>query len=231
MVSLPKQSGAMEASWAQRYEDRNQALLVNNPYYTPMFVRYAHTLELGFRRRAGSMRVSEKKSINAQDKDEFLNYNADILMLYVEAVSSLVPEKNVESEQTSSMIDLFIELKNEFAAFRKNIYNKVDSFSKLICPTNDTIQNEEPRPSLQQEIIETELKSETSTYAYAAITSSSIPEDFNDISVWHSDSPLVPEDKHHPTLSVSMDFVPVHLNKRNVNIFRLDFKRADILIM
>ncbi|GBN02457.1 hypothetical protein AVEN_161246-1 [Araneus ventricosus] len=121
-------------------------------------------------------RVSGKKSINAHDKDEFLNYKADILMLYVEAVSSLVPEKNLESEQTSSMIDLFIELKNEFAAFRKDICSKVDSFSKLICSTDDTIQNEEARPNLQQEIIETELKSETSTYASVAQTSSAIPE-------------------------------------------------------
>ncbi|GBM26621.1 hypothetical protein AVEN_85222-1 [Araneus ventricosus] len=71
---------------------------------------------------------------------------------------------------------LFIELKNEFADFRKDTYNKVDSFSKLICPTDDTIQNEVPRPSLQREIIETELKSETSTYASVAQTSSAIPE-------------------------------------------------------
>ncbi|GBO04204.1 hypothetical protein AVEN_217481-1 [Araneus ventricosus] len=120
--------------------------------------------------------VSEKKSANAQDKGEFSNYKAGILMLYVEAISSLVPEKNLESEQTSSMVDLLIELKNEFAAFRKHIYSKVDSFSKLICSTDDTIQKEEPRPSLQQEIIETELKSETSTYASVAQTSSAIPE-------------------------------------------------------
>ncbi|GBN70637.1 hypothetical protein AVEN_91910-1 [Araneus ventricosus] len=121
--------------------------------------------------------LSEKKSTNAQDKDEFLNYKADILMLYDEAVSSLVPEKNLESAQTSSMMDLFIELKNEFAAFRKDIYIKVDSFSKLICPIDDTIQNEEPRPSLQQEIIETELKSETSTYAsICSSNSSAMPE-------------------------------------------------------
>ncbi|GBL82799.1 hypothetical protein AVEN_106331-1 [Araneus ventricosus] len=107
------------------------------------------------------LRVSDKNSTNAQDKDEFLNYKADILMLYVEAVSSFVPEKNSESEETSSMMDLFIELKNEFTAFRKDIYSKVDSFSKLIWPTDDTIQNDDPRPSLQREIIETELKSET----------------------------------------------------------------------
>ncbi|GBN40702.1 hypothetical protein AVEN_182433-1 [Araneus ventricosus] len=107
--------------------------------------------------------VSEKNSTYAQDKDEFPNYKADILMLYVEAVSTLVPENNFESEETSSMMDLFIELKNEFAALRKDIYSKVDSFSKLICPTDDTIQNEDPRPSLQREIMETELKSETST--------------------------------------------------------------------
>ncbi|GBM83453.1 hypothetical protein AVEN_86706-1 [Araneus ventricosus] len=112
-----------------------------------------------------SRRASEKKSTNAQDKNEFSNYKADILMLYIEAVSSLVREKNFESEETSSMIGLFIELKNEFAAFRKDIYSKVDCLSKLICPTDDTIQNEDPRPSLQREIIEIELKSETSTYA------------------------------------------------------------------
>ncbi|GBL89114.1 hypothetical protein AVEN_255247-1 [Araneus ventricosus] len=97
-------------------------------------------------------------------------------MLYVETISSLVPEKNFESEETNSMMDLFIELKNEFAAFRKDIYSKVDSFSKLICPTDDTIQNEDPRPSLQREIIETELKYETSMFASVAQTSSAIPE-------------------------------------------------------
>ncbi|GBO25737.1 hypothetical protein AVEN_225095-1 [Araneus ventricosus] len=121
-------------------------------------------------------RVSEKKSTNAQDKDGFSNYKADILMLYVEAVSSLVPEKNFESEETSSIMDLFIELKNEFDVFRNYIYSKVDSFSKLISPTDVTIQNKDPRPSLQGEIIETELKSETSTYASVAQTSSAIPE-------------------------------------------------------
>ncbi|GBM76392.1 hypothetical protein AVEN_48385-1 [Araneus ventricosus] len=56
------------------------------------------------------------------------------------------------------------------------MYRKVDSFSKQICPTDDTIMNEQPRPSLQREIIETELKSETSTYASVAQTSSAIPE-------------------------------------------------------
>ncbi|GBN76440.1 hypothetical protein AVEN_170549-1 [Araneus ventricosus] len=97
-------------------------------------------------------------------------------MLYVEAVSSLVPEKNFEYEETSSMMDLFIELKNEFATFRKDIYSKVDSFSKLIFPTDVTIQNDDPRPSLQQEIIETELNSESCTYASVAQTSSAMPE-------------------------------------------------------
>ncbi|GBM57305.1 hypothetical protein AVEN_115625-1 [Araneus ventricosus] len=121
-------------------------------------------------------RVSEKKSTNAHDKDEFSNFKADILMLHVEAVFSLIPEKNFESDETSSMMDLFIELKNEFATFRKDIYSKVDSFSKLICPTDVTIQNDDPRPSLQQEIIETELNSESSTYASVAQTSSAIPE-------------------------------------------------------
>ncbi|GBN10495.1 hypothetical protein AVEN_191968-1 [Araneus ventricosus] len=121
-------------------------------------------------------RVSEKKSTNVQDKNEFSNYKADILMLYVEAVSSLVPERNFESEEKSSVMDLFIELKDEFSAFRKDIYSKVDSFSKLICPTDDTIQKENPRPSLQREITEIELKPETSTYASVAQTSSAIPE-------------------------------------------------------
>ncbi|GBN72532.1 hypothetical protein AVEN_90092-1 [Araneus ventricosus] len=120
-------------------------------------------------------RVSEKKCTNVHDKDKFSNYKADILMLYVEAVSSLVPENNFESEETSSM-DLFIELKNEFATFRKDIYSKVDSFSKLICPTDVSMQNDDPRPSLHQEIIESELNTESSTYASVAQTSSAIPD-------------------------------------------------------
>ncbi|GBM27108.1 hypothetical protein AVEN_189878-1 [Araneus ventricosus] len=51
-----------------------------------------------------------------------------------------------------------------------------DILFKLICPTDVTIQNDDPRPSLQQEIIETELNSESSTYASVAQTSSAIPE-------------------------------------------------------
>ncbi|GBM23390.1 hypothetical protein AVEN_181451-1 [Araneus ventricosus] len=73
-------------------------------------------------------------------------------------------------------MDLFIDLKNELAVFRNYIYSKVDSFSKMICPTDVTIQNKDPRPSLQREIIKNELKSETSTYASVAQTSSAIPE-------------------------------------------------------
>ncbi|GBN84246.1 hypothetical protein AVEN_2917-1 [Araneus ventricosus] len=73
-------------------------------------------------------------------------------------------------------MDLFIELKNEFATFRKDIYSKADIFSKLICPTDVSIQYDDPRPSLQQEIIETELNSESSTYASVAQTSSAIPD-------------------------------------------------------
>ncbi|GBN84643.1 putative RNA-directed DNA polymerase from transposon BS [Araneus ventricosus] len=51
------------------------------------------------------------------------------------------------------------------------------------------------------------------------------------ISVWHSDKPLVPEDKHHPALSISICFVADHPNRKNVNISRYDFRRADFLVM
>ncbi|GBM45831.1 putative RNA-directed DNA polymerase from transposon BS [Araneus ventricosus] len=51
------------------------------------------------------------------------------------------------------------------------------------------------------------------------------------ISVWHSDKPLVPEDKHHPALSISICFVADHPNRKNVNISRYDFRRADLLAM
>ncbi|GBL89413.1 hypothetical protein AVEN_225922-1 [Araneus ventricosus] len=51
------------------------------------------------------------------------------------------------------------------------------------------------------------------------------------ISVWHSDKPLVPEDKHHPSLSISICFVADHPNRKNVNISRYDFRRADFLAM
>ncbi|GBL78927.1 putative RNA-directed DNA polymerase from transposon BS [Araneus ventricosus] len=55
--------------------------------------------------------------------------------------------------------------------------------------------------------------------------------DFSHISVWHSDKPLVPEDKHHPALSISICFVADHPNRKNVNISRYDFRRADFLAM
>ncbi|GBN42060.1 putative RNA-directed DNA polymerase from transposon BS, partial [Araneus ventricosus] len=55
--------------------------------------------------------------------------------------------------------------------------------------------------------------------------------DFSHISVWHSDKPLVPEDKHHPALSISICFVADHPNRKNVNISRYDFRRADFLTM
>ncbi|GBN78909.1 hypothetical protein AVEN_101668-1, partial [Araneus ventricosus] len=55
--------------------------------------------------------------------------------------------------------------------------------------------------------------------------------DFSQISVWHSDKPLVPEDKHHPALSISICFVADHPNRKNVNIYRYDFRRADFLAM
>ncbi|GBN76943.1 hypothetical protein AVEN_113729-1 [Araneus ventricosus] len=51
-------------------------------------------------------------------------------------------------------MDLFIELKNEFTSFRHDIYNKVDGFSKLLTPSTDKIQSDEPlspvSPSLQR---------------------------------------------------------------------------------
>ncbi|GBN36712.1 hypothetical protein AVEN_232659-1 [Araneus ventricosus] len=55
--------------------------------------------------------------------------------------------------------------------------------------------------------------------------------DFSHISVRHSDKPLVPEDKHHPALSISICFVADHPNRKNVNISRYNFKRADFLTM
>ncbi|GBM93488.1 hypothetical protein AVEN_240941-1 [Araneus ventricosus] len=55
--------------------------------------------------------------------------------------------------------------------------------------------------------------------------------DFSHISVWHSDKPLVPEDKHHPALSISICFVADHPNRKNMNISRYDFRSADFLAM
>ncbi|GBN79656.1 putative RNA-directed DNA polymerase from transposon BS [Araneus ventricosus] len=55
--------------------------------------------------------------------------------------------------------------------------------------------------------------------------------DFSHISVWHSDKSLVPEDKHLPALSISICFVANHPNRKNVNISRYDFRRADFLAM
>ncbi|GBN15660.1 hypothetical protein AVEN_55904-1 [Araneus ventricosus] len=108
-------------------------------------------------------KVPENKSSNAQDKDDFLNLKADILLLYIEAVSFVAPEGKMASDHSGTIMDLFIELKNEFASFRHDIYDKVDGFSKILKPTTDNIQSDEPlspvSPSLPQEIFEAEVKS------------------------------------------------------------------------
>ncbi|GBO17722.1 hypothetical protein AVEN_26899-1, partial [Araneus ventricosus] len=125
-------------------------------------------------------KVSEKKSSNAQDKDDFSNLKADILLLYIEAVSFVVPDGRMASDHSGTIMDLFIELKNEFASFRHDIYNKVDGFSKLLSPSTDSIQSDEPvshvSPSLQQEILEAVVKSKDSTYASVAQSTSALPE-------------------------------------------------------
>ncbi|GBM81506.1 hypothetical protein AVEN_227763-1 [Araneus ventricosus] len=84
------------------------------------------------------------------------------------------------SDHLGTIMDLFIELKNEFAFFWPFIYNKVDGFSKLLCPSADNIQSDEPlssvSTSLQQEIFEAEVKSKVSTYASVAQSTSALPE-------------------------------------------------------
>ncbi|GBM78667.1 hypothetical protein AVEN_64543-1, partial [Araneus ventricosus] len=125
-------------------------------------------------------KVSEKKSSNAQDKDDFSNLKAEILLLYIEAVSFVVPDGKMASNHSGTTMNLFIELKNEFTSFRLDIYNKVDGFSKLLSPSTDNIQFDEPlspvSPSLQQEIFEAEVKSKVSTYASVAQSTSALPE-------------------------------------------------------
>ncbi|GBN62678.1 hypothetical protein AVEN_90603-1 [Araneus ventricosus] len=125
-------------------------------------------------------KVSEKKSSNAQDKDDFSNLKADILLLYIEAVLFVVPDGRMASDHSGTIMDLFIELKNEFASFRHDIYNKIDGFSKLLSPSTDSIQSDEPvspvSPSLQQEIFEAVVKSKDSTYASVAQSTSALPE-------------------------------------------------------
>ncbi|GBM57525.1 hypothetical protein AVEN_97641-1 [Araneus ventricosus] len=84
------------------------------------------------------------------------------------------------SDHSGTIMDLFIELKNEFASFRPDIYNKIDGFSKLLSPSTDSIQSDEPvspvSPSLQQEIFEAVVKSKDSTYASVAQSASALPE-------------------------------------------------------
>ncbi|GBM83283.1 hypothetical protein AVEN_261128-1 [Araneus ventricosus] len=78
------------------------------------------------------------------------------------------------------MKNLFIESKHEFAAFWKDIYDKVDDISRLIRRTFDTIQTDQLQPpttsSLQQEIINDEMKTIVLTYVSVAQTPPSIHE-------------------------------------------------------
>ncbi|GBN28055.1 hypothetical protein AVEN_215598-1 [Araneus ventricosus] len=73
----------------------------------------------------------------------------------------------MEPEHSGTIKNLFIELKKDFASFRREIYNKVDGFSKLLSPSTVDIQSDEPlspvAPILQQEILEAEVKSKAST--------------------------------------------------------------------
>ncbi|GBN28476.1 hypothetical protein AVEN_90997-1 [Araneus ventricosus] len=56
-------------------------------------------------------KVSEKKSSNAQDKDDSSNLKADILLLYIEAVSFVVTDVRMALDHSGTIMDLFIELK------------------------------------------------------------------------------------------------------------------------
>ncbi|GBM49259.1 hypothetical protein AVEN_71006-1 [Araneus ventricosus] len=54
-----------------------------------------------FRDKLNNMQDSfKKKSSNAQDKDGFLNLKADILVLYIETVTFVVPDNKLESEHS-----------------------------------------------------------------------------------------------------------------------------------
>ncbi|GBL75479.1 hypothetical protein AVEN_194654-1 [Araneus ventricosus] len=86
----------------------------------------------------------------------------------------------MESEHSGTTMDLFIELKNEFASFRYDIYDEVDCFSKLLSPSTDDIQSDEPlspvAPNLQQEIFAAEVKYKVSTYSSATQSTSALSE-------------------------------------------------------
>ncbi|GFY50981.1 hypothetical protein TNIN_136071 [Trichonephila inaurata madagascariensis] len=64
-------------------------------------------------------------------KENFKNFKDDLL-LFEDLVQPANPVHEIEAKSAQGMMDLFTDLRQEFATFRKDICDKDDT-SKLIC--------------------------------------------------------------------------------------------------
>ncbi|GBM21393.1 hypothetical protein AVEN_264827-1 [Araneus ventricosus] len=93
-------------------------------------------------------------------------------MLYVDAVSKMSSVQENGAYQPNNIMEMFIDLKREFSAFRIDINTNVDHISKQIAPEGIARQHEFQEPNLHEELVKANLKPEVKTYVSAVRNSS-----------------------------------------------------------
>ncbi|GBM77905.1 hypothetical protein AVEN_48166-1 [Araneus ventricosus] len=103
----------------------------------------------------------------------FNDLKADILMLYVDAVSKMASVQVNGADQPNNIMERFIDLKREFSSFHIDINTEVDLISKQIALEGVARQPEFQELNLHEELVKSNLKPEVKTYVSAVRNSSS----------------------------------------------------------
>ncbi|GBO30899.1 hypothetical protein AVEN_141528-1 [Araneus ventricosus] len=117
--------------------------------------------------------ITGKEAASKKQKDAFNDLKADILMLYVDAVSKMASVQENGADQPNNIMEMFIDLKREFSSFRIDIDTKINHISKQIAPEGIARQPELQEPTLHDELVKANLKPEVKTYVSAVRNSSS----------------------------------------------------------
>ncbi|GBM30835.1 hypothetical protein AVEN_52626-1 [Araneus ventricosus] len=73
--------------------------------------------------------ITGKKAASKKQRDAFNDLKADILMLYVDAVSKMTSVQENGADEPNNIMEMFIGLKREFSSFRIDINTQVDHIS------------------------------------------------------------------------------------------------------
>ncbi|GBM61263.1 hypothetical protein AVEN_30563-1 [Araneus ventricosus] len=102
--------------------------------------------------------ITGEKAASKKQRNAFNDLIADILMLYVDAVSKMASVQENGADQPNNIMEMFIDLKREFSSFRIDINTKVDHISKQIAPEGIARQPELQEPTLHEELVKANLK-------------------------------------------------------------------------